>query len=99
MKPIKTYKDGGVQVVMWPTNNGGYSYQITKRYKDKKTEEWRDSKYLYKSDLEKLIPLLQEAVSSETMRTQYDAERTATAQPEKQQKYELPDSEIDDLPF
>lgn len=103
MKPVKTYKDGGVQVTMWPANNGGYTYQISKRYRDKKTEEWKDSKYLYKSDLEKLVVLLHEAIESETSRTEWDAERVTSGQPaitpKPKQKYELADDDIDDLPF
>lgn len=102
MKPTKTYKNGGLQVVMWPANNGGYTYQISKRYKDKNTEEWKDSKYLYKSDLEKLVLLLQEAINSEAERVNYDAERVTSGQPvtpPAKQKYELAQDDIDDLPF
>ena len=63
MKPTAQWKDKGLQVTMWPTNNGGHSFQIIKRYKDKKTEEWKDSKYFYKEDLEKLQALIKEALA------------------------------------
>jgi len=103
MKPVKMYKDGGVQITMWPANNGGYTYQISKRYKDKNTEEWKDSKYLYKSDLEKLVVLLQEAINSESERVNYDAERVTSGQPATTPpgkfKYELAEEDVDDIPF
>ena len=63
MKPTAQWKDKGLQVTQWPTSNGGYSYQISKRYKDKKTEERKDSKYYYKEDLERLVVLLQQALA------------------------------------
>ena len=72
-QPVKTFKDKGLQIAIWETKNGGYSYSISKRFKDKVSGDWKDSKYFFKSDLEALAPLLELAIG-------YSADRTAPAE-------------------
>lgn len=69
-QPVKTFKDKGLQIAIWETKNGGYSFSISKRFKDKVSGDWKDSKYFFKSDLEALAPLIELAVG-------YSADRTA----------------------
>lgn len=98
MKPTQVWKNKGLQVAMWQTNNGGYSFSINKRYKDKKTEEWKDSKYFWKDDLTMLIELLKQAVTYDANKTAHEEARGPIRQP-AQPKYELTQEEIDDIPF
>lgn len=90
--PVKTFKDKGVQVAVWPTSNGGYSYSIGKRYKDKQGE-WKDSKYLFKGDVEALLPLLQQAMDYGATREAHDDAAIASPPGLKT------DFVDDDLPF
>jgi transposase len=69
MKPIHTIKEKGLSVAIWETRNGGYSFSISKRYKDKQSDEWKDSKYLFKNDVETLIIQLQAALEFEKEKT------------------------------
>lgn len=100
-KPIKSFKEKGVEVAIWETKNGGYSYSISKRYKDKNTGEWKESKYLYKDEAEILARLITEAVGYSA-----DVEEHAQAgipsgqgKPGPAAKYELTDEELDEIPF
>jgi hypothetical protein len=40
---------------------GGYSFKLTRRYQDKQTQEWKDSPFLFDSDLLTAAALLQQA--------------------------------------
>ena len=53
-KPVQDFKHKGLSVAVWPTRNGGYSYSISKRYKDKQSGEWRETKSLFKDEAEAL---------------------------------------------
>jgi hypothetical protein len=100
-KPVKDFKEKGVSVAVWETRNGGYSISISKRYKDKVSNEWKESKYWFKEDLGNLIIMLQGALDFCGGAEVHKAEGASSGQgqPGKPATYELSQNEIDDLPF
>jgi len=100
-KPVKDFKEKGVSVAVWETRNGGYSISISKRYKDKVSGEWKESKYWFKEDLGNLIVMLQGALDFCSNGEEHKAEGVPSGQgkPGKPATYELTQEEIDDLPF
>lgn len=100
-KPVQDFKHKGLSVAVWPTKNGGYSYSISKRYKDKQSGEWRETKSLFKDEAEALIDLLKQALAYGGSREEHEHEGIPSGQgkPGPKVKYELTDEEIDDLPF
>ena len=93
--PVKTIRDKGLQIAVWETQNGGYSFSISKTYKCKKTDQWKDSKYFYKEDLQKLGDMIQLAVGYASDRATH--QEAAIASPKQEAKYEA--FEDDDIPF
>ena len=61
-KPIYCAKSKGVEIAVWEGRTGP-QFTINKRYEDKATDEWKDSKTYFDSDLEVLVELIQEALS------------------------------------
>lgn len=57
-KPARAFREKGMSLVAWASEKGGLAWQITKSYKDKTTDQWKESKYLYEGDLEALERLL-----------------------------------------
>jgi hypothetical protein len=100
-KPVKDFKEKGVSVAVWETRNGGYSISISKRYKDKVSNEWKESKYWFKEDLGNLIIMLQGALDFCGGAEVHKAEGVTSGQGQvgKPATYELSQNEIDDLPF
>jgi len=100
-KPVQDFKHKGLSVAVWPTKNGGYSYSISKRYKDKQSGEWRETKSLFKDEAEALIDLLKQALAYGSNREEHEHEGIPSGQgkPGPKVKYELTEKEIDDLPF
>lgn len=100
-KPVKDFKEKGVSVAVWETRNGGYSISISKRYKDKVSNEWKESKYWFKEDLGNLIIMLQGALDFCSSAEEHKTEGVPSGQgkPGKIATYELSQDEIDDLPF
>lgn len=100
-KPVQDFKHKGLSVAVWPTRNGGYSYSISKRYKDKQTGEWRETKSLFKEEAEALIELLKQALAYGGTREQHEHEGIPSGQgkPGPKVAYELTEEEIDNLPF
>lgn len=98
MAPIKTVKEKGVQVAIWATNNGGYSYSMSKRYKDKTSGEWKESKYLYKEEVEALVRLLQEVLAYSNDRDTHIEEGIPSGQ-DKVTEAPFSGFEDDDIPF
>jgi hypothetical protein len=97
-KPVQNFRDRGLDVAVWPTKNGGYSFTVRKTYKNKESGQYVETKYLYKEECEKLIELLQEAVKYASNRSEHDVEHMASGgfngQPKKQA-----DIDMDDIPF
>lgn len=100
-KPIKSFKEKGVEIALWETKNGGYSYSISKRYKDKTSGEWKESKYLYKDEAEMLARLLVEAIKYGSDAAEHAHEGIPSGQGKsgKPAQYELNQNDIDDIPF
>ena len=100
-KPVQDFKHKGLSVAVWPTRNGGYSYSISKRYKDKQSGEWRETKSLFKEEAEALIDLLKQALSYDANRETHEHEGIPSGQgkPGPKVQYELSEEELDDLPF
>jgi transposase len=97
MKPIHTIKDKGLSVAIWETRNGGYSFSISKRYKDKQSDEWKDSKYLFKNDVETLIIQLQAALEFEKEKTGQSSNPVSQKASNMTNVVDVLD--MDDLPF
>jgi hypothetical protein len=97
-KPVQSFRDKGVDVAIWETRNGGISMTIRKSYKDKTTGDYKESKYLFKEDAERLIELLKQAVNYAHNRAEHNTEHMASGgfngQPKKQA-----DIDMDDIPF
>jgi len=77
-RPVQSFRDKGLDVSIWATKNGGYSFTFRKTYKNKQTGEYVETKYLYKEEAEKLIEMLQEAVKYASNRAEHDVEHAAT---------------------
>lgn len=97
-KPIKDFREKGVSVAIWENRNGGYSYSIQKRYKDKNTGEWKESRYWYKDEMAALIELLKEAMAYAGDRSEHESEGSKSG-PGYNVARELTQEELDDLPF
>ena len=100
-KPVQDFKHKGLSVAVWPTRNGGYSYSISKRYKDKQSGEWRETKSLFKDEAEALIDLLKQAIAYGGTRDEHEHEGIPSGQGKSGPKvqYELSEEELNDLPF
>ena len=100
-KPVQDFKHKGLSVAVWPTRNGGYSYSIQKRYKDKQTGEWKETKSLFKEEAEALIDLLKQALAYGGTREEHEHEGIPSGQgkPGPKVQYELTKEELDDLPW
>lgn len=97
-KPLQDYKNKGVSVAVWEARNGGYSYSIQKRYKDKQSGDWKESKYYYKEEVEGLIELLQEAVKYASNRSEHESQGSKPGSGQNV-AHELTQEELDDLPW
>lgn len=76
--PVKTIRNKGLAIAVWEASNGGYSFTLSKRYKCKQTDQWKDSKYLYKTDLEALGPMIEEAIGYASDKATHEAEAIAS---------------------
>lgn len=100
-KPVQSFRDKGVDVAVWETRNGGVSITIRKSYKDKNTGEYKESKYLFKDDAERLIELLKQAVIYASNRSAHNDEHLASGGFSNQKAAPAKHEEIDmdDIPF
>ena len=90
--PIKKFKTGisyGVDVAVWE-HSGNYTVSIQKRYKDKRTGEYKVSTSYFPQDLAAIQQLLPQAIAF------IDAEKNKEQGERKPQQQELTD---DDIPF
>lgn len=62
-KPIKYWRNKGIDVTAWPTKNDSVSFTIRKTYKPKGSNEYIESKSYFGNELKQLIDLLTEAYS------------------------------------
>jgi hypothetical protein len=101
-KPVQNFRDKGLDVAVWENRNGGYSFTFRKTYKNKETQQYVETKYLYKEEVEKLVELLQEAVKYASNRAAHNEEHIASGGFNKQKKAANDDQldiDIDNLPF
>lgn len=100
-KPLQDFKNKGLSVAVWAGRNGGYTFTVQKRYKDKQTGEWKETKSLFKEEAEALIELLQQALAYGGTRETHEHEGVPSGQgkPSAPVQYELTQEEIDDIPF
>lgn len=97
-RPVQDFKNKGVSVAIWAAKNGGYSYSIQKRYKDKNTGEWKESRYWYKDEMASLIELLKQAMAYAGDRSEHESQGSVSG-PGYNVTRELTKEELDDLPF
>lgn len=96
-KPLKTWKTGlstGLQVAAWE-NQSGVSFTISKRYKDKDTGEWKESKSFYPSDLAALAHLAPAAIQFADLMWEQEKQNSAGIAP----KDTVKSFDVDDVPF
>ena len=60
--PAEKWQHKGLSVAAW-ANDRGVTFTIQKRYKDKKTDEWKESKYLFPEDIKALHDLIGQALA------------------------------------
>lgn len=60
-KPIKFWRNKGIDVTAWPTKNGSVSFSIRKTYKPKDSNEYVESKSYFPNEIKDLLNLLVEA--------------------------------------
>jgi len=95
-KPVQDFKTKGVSVAVWNAKNGGYSFSIQKRYKDKQSGEWKESRYYYKEEVEALIELLKEAANYAHGRQEHATEGIPSGQ---NKPTTMTQADYDDIPF
>ena len=61
-KPVKTWREKGIDIAAWESKSG-FSFTFRKTYKDKTTGEYKESRYYYMEDLDRLALLLTQALS------------------------------------
>ena len=62
-KPLKFWRNKGIDVTAWPTKNGSVSYSIRKTYKPKGSNEYIEAKVYFPNEIKDLMALLTEAYS------------------------------------
>lgn len=59
-KPMKAWRQGKLDIAAWQNDSGQISFTFRKCYKDKTTGEYKETKYLWPSDISDLVKLFQE---------------------------------------
>lgn len=62
-RPLKSWRNKGIDVAAWATNNGGVSFTIRKTYKPKDSNEYKETKSYFSSDLKALGDLISQATT------------------------------------
>lgn len=65
--PVKQLNEKGLKVCYWASSRAP-SISISKSYKDKTTQEWKETKYFFPNEIETLIKFLQEMVEFHKVR-------------------------------
>jgi hypothetical protein len=58
-KPLKAWRKGKLDIAAWQNDSGAISFTFRKQYKDK-DGAYKESKYLWPSDLDELLALFTE---------------------------------------
>ena len=59
-KPLNAWRRGKLDMAAWKNDSGQISFTFRKCYKDKTTGEFKETKYLWPSDIDDLAELAQE---------------------------------------
>jgi hypothetical protein len=62
-KPVQTWRNKGLDIAAWGNEQGRVSFTLRKQYRNKQTNTWTDTKYLYQDDLRALVELLEQAIA------------------------------------
>lgn len=89
----KSYNIGTLKLVKFDKEKGA-SFKIEKSYKDKATDEWKQTDNLFFDDLLKLQALINKAVAEEITERQFNTTKPVEASPVKQE-----DDFDDKIPF
>jgi hypothetical protein len=99
-KPMQSFRDRGLDVSVWETKKGGFSFTLRKTYKNKETNQYVETKYFFKEEVEKLIELLQEAVKYASNRAEHDVNHIASGGYNKAPTAaKVEEIDLDDIPF
>ena len=78
--PIKEFRAGTVRAAIWRNEDevegrtmARHSVRIEKRYRDKRTDEWRTSDYFFANDLPRLCLVAERAFEFITLHESEDA--------------------------
>ena len=95
-KPTKAWRNGGIDIAAWK-NDHGYSFTTRKTYKDKSTNEYKESRYLYVRDLQAMQELLAEVIA---WAEDQDPDRVAHKEAQMDSMRETKQLQLDDdIPF
>jgi len=62
-RKLRTALSYGLTLFCNVSDNGGISFRVKKSYKDKETGEYKDTEYLYDTDLAALAQLIPQAIA------------------------------------
>jgi hypothetical protein len=95
-RPAKAWRNGGIDIAAWQNDNG-VSFTTRKTYKDKTTNEYKESRYFYLKDLKAMHELLTEVIA---WAEDQDPDRAAHKEAQIESMRETKQLEIDDeIPF
>ena len=101
-KPLHSLRARGMDVAIWEGNTGP-QFTFRKTYKDRDSGEWKESKILFRQDIEALVTLLEEALAKSATDEGMREDSNFNKQEEKdfaRAKHDVkPDFDDDDLPF
>lgn len=78
-RPVREIRVGGISAAIWERNedaNGNiqYSVRINKSYRDKKSDEFKNTDYYFPSDLPKLVLAAEKAFEFISLKERSNAE-------------------------
>lgn len=98
-RPKKAWRNKGIDIAAWENDRGGVSFTFRKTYKDKETQQYKETKYLFAQDLRDLHTLLSEVIDwnhNLAERETHEAEAAASGADAMKQRLERED---DMIPF
>ena len=101
-RPLNAWKAKGIDIAAWPTRNGGISFTISKRFKEKESGEWKETKSFFGGDLKLLGELISQASTweSEQGGTHHEPMDNGPVKPEVQAVVrQLVNKNDEDIPF
>lgn len=96
-KPLQAWRQGKLDIAAWKNDAGQISFTFRKTYKDKTSGEFKETKYLWPSDLDDLTKLFSEVNGWWKAREQHNTEHQAFGGIDDTQLTK--EMEVDDLPF